>query len=117
MSVAERLNKLADLEKKYAIELDKEYHGYGNEAVRELIASISLESQKHAVADTGKGIPENDLPRIFDMFFSTNEKGIGLGLPFCKRVVEAHGGSIEVSSEVGVGTTFSIIIPVNPVYH
>ena len=48
MSVAERLNMLADLEKKYAIELDKEYRGYGNEAVRELIASISLDSQKHA---------------------------------------------------------------------
>jgi len=80
-------------------------------------AKIVDDSLNIAVADTGKGIPENDLPRIFDMFFSTKEKGIGLGLPFCKRVVEAHGGSIEASSEVGVGTTFSIIIPVNPVNH
>jgi len=80
-------------------------------------AKIVDDSLNIAVADTGKGIPENDLPRIFDMFFSTKEKGIGLGLPFCKRVVEAHGGSIEASSEVGVGTTFSIIIPVKPVEH
>ena len=78
-------------------------------------AKIVEDSLLITVADTGKGIPQKDLNSIFDMFFSTKEFGIGLGLPFCKQVVEAHGGSIEVSSEVGVGTLFSISIPVNPV--
>ena len=78
-------------------------------------AKIMDDNLHITVADTGKGIPENDLHRIYDMFFSTKENGIGLGLPFCKQVVEAHGGSIEVSSEVGVGTVFSVTLPVNTV--
>jgi PAS domain S-box-containing protein len=80
-------------------------------------AKIADDSLHITVADTGKGIPEKDLHRTFDMFYSTKENGIGLGLTFCKQVVEAHGGSIEVSSEVGIGTIFSVIIPVNPVDH
>ena len=48
MSVAERLRMLSDLEKKYSIELDREYRGYGNEVVRELIQSIMVDSKKHA---------------------------------------------------------------------
>jgi rubrerythrin len=48
MSIVERLNMLSDLENKYAIELDKEYRGYGNEVVRELLASIMIDSKKHA---------------------------------------------------------------------
>jgi len=48
MSVAERLRMLSDLEEKYAVELDREYRGYGNEVVRELIKSIMVDSKKHA---------------------------------------------------------------------
>ena len=48
MSVAERLRMLSDLEEKYAVELDREYRGYGNEVVRELILSIMVDSKKHA---------------------------------------------------------------------
>lgn len=48
MSIAERLNMLSDLEEKYAVELDREYRGYGNEIVRELIASVMIDSKKHA---------------------------------------------------------------------
>jgi rubrerythrin len=48
MSIAERLNMLSDLEEKYAVELDREYRGYGNEVVRELIASVMIDSKKHA---------------------------------------------------------------------
>jgi len=48
MSITERLEMLSDLEKKYAVELDREYRGYGNEIVRELIASVMIDSQKHA---------------------------------------------------------------------
>ncbi len=50
---------------------------------------------------------------IFTPLFTTKAKGTGLGLPVCKRVVEAHNGRIEVVSEVGVGSTFKIIIPFN----
>lgn len=64
------------------------------------------------VKDNGRGIPQDDLPRVFDSFFTKGKKnGTGLGLAYCKQVVEAHGGTIEVESEVGKGTTFTIRIP------
>jgi two-component system NtrC family sensor kinase len=66
------------------------------------------------IADTGRGIPPEDLPRIFDPFFTTKGpgQGTGLGLAICQRIVKAHGGSIEVQSEKGRGTTFDITLPV-----
>jgi signal transduction histidine kinase len=64
------------------------------------------------VSDNGKGIPDDDLPHIFDSFFTKGKKGgTGLGLAYCKQVVEAHGGTIGVESEIGKGTTFTIRIP------
>lgn len=67
------------------------------------------------VSDTGRGIPPEVLPRIFDPFFTTHDVGggTGLGLTVSRDIVAAHGGSIEVESEVGVGTTFTICLPVN----
>lgn len=62
--------------------------------------------------DTGVGIPAQNLPKIFDPLFSTFPRGTGLGLPVCQRIVEAHGGTIEVESEVGKGTVFRIKLPV-----
>jgi two-component system NtrC family sensor kinase len=66
------------------------------------------------VRDDGVGIPPEILPRIFDPFTTTKEvgKGVGLGLAVSKGIVERHGGQIEVASELGVGTTFRIILPV-----
>jgi two-component system sensor histidine kinase HydH len=64
-----------------------------------------------SVEDTGIGIPEENLSKIFQPLFTTKPKGQGLGLSVCKRLVEAHGGSITVKSEVGRGTTFTIEIP------
>ena len=65
------------------------------------------------IADTGIGIPAEQLPRIFDPFFSTKGvgKGTGLGLAIARRIVEDHHGIIEVVSEVGRGTTFTIGLP------
>lgn len=63
------------------------------------------------IADTGKGISASDLPKIFDPYFTTKSSGTGLGLAIAHNIVEAMGGSIEVKSELGKGTTFRISIP------
>ncbi|MBS7655816.1 HAMP domain-containing protein [Candidatus Bathyarchaeota archaeon] len=63
------------------------------------------------VQDTGEGIPEEKLDKLFKPFFTTKAKGQGLGLTVTKRIVEAHGGAIKVESKVGVGTTFTIELP------
>jgi len=67
-----------------------------------------------AVADTGVGIPEDDLSRIFEPFFTTKPagEGTGLGLAVAKRIADFHSGRIDVESRVGVGTTFTIGFPV-----
>jgi PAS domain S-box-containing protein len=66
-----------------------------------------------SISDTGVGIPAEVLPRIFDPFFSTKGvgKGTGLGLAITRRILEDHRGTIEVSSEVGQGTTFTAWLP------
>jgi len=64
-----------------------------------------------AVADTGIGIEEKDLSKIFQPFFSMKKKGLGLGLPISERIVRNHGGKIEVQSRPGRGTTFSLYLP------
>ena len=63
------------------------------------------------VTDTGPGIPEEVLPKIFDVYFSTKRGGTGLGLPTCRRIIEEHGGSLTVESEPGKGTSFAIRLP------
>jgi two-component system NtrC family sensor kinase len=68
-----------------------------------------------SVIDTGCGIPEKNLRRIFDPFFTSKEvgKGTGLGLSVSHGIVRAHGGTIEVDSKVGEGSTFRIYLPLN----
>ncbi len=67
------------------------------------------------IADTGIGIAADHLPRIFDRFYKVDRarttEGTGLGLAISKKIIEAHGGSIEVESVEGVGTTFSLVLP------
>jgi two-component system NtrC family sensor kinase len=75
--------------------------------------AVDGESVIVGIEDTGVGIPESALDRIFDPFFSTKgAKGTGLGLSVSYGIIEGHGGTIEVRSEVGKGTTFTITIPV-----
>ncbi len=63
------------------------------------------------VRDTGGGIPPGDLPRIFEAFYSTKERGTGLGLAFAQQVVKEHGGAIRCESAVGRGTAFTVRLP------
>jgi len=75
---------------------------------------------KISVEDTGVGIPEENLPHIFDRFYrvrnaETNSiQGLGLGLSFVAWIVEAHGGRIDVASNSGVGTRFTVLLPAGP---
>ena len=66
------------------------------------------------VVDSGEGIPADVLPRIFEPYFSTKSPtdGTGLGLPISKRIVEKHGGRLDVVSVPGQGTTFTIVLPI-----
>ena len=64
-----------------------------------------------AVADTGDGIPPEALPRVFDPYFTTKAKGLGLGLAIARRIIEEHGGKIEVESQPARGSRFSVILP------
>jgi signal transduction histidine kinase len=72
-------------------------------------AQVALE-----VADNGHGIPPDVLPKIFDPFFTTKAigKGTGLGLSICYKIAENHGGKLEVQSRVGMGTRFTLLLPV-----
>lgn len=65
------------------------------------------------IADTGEGIPAENLGKIFDYYFTTKEKGMGLGLPLAHKIIGEHGGRIEVESTGGKGTIFRVILPVS----
>jgi signal transduction histidine kinase len=77
--------------------------------------TVSTRAEKGRIVitlrDTGKGIPEADMPKILQPFFTTRHRGSGLGLPIVKKISEAHGGVIDIESEVGRGTTVTVSIP------
>jgi len=82
-----------------------------------IVVRTSMRDLKHVaieVADNGKGIPKEVLPKIFDPFFTTKEvgQGTGLGLSISYRIVQAHGGRIDVDSRPNVGTRFTVVLPV-----
>lgn len=66
-----------------------------------------------SIADTGGGIPQEQISRIFEPFYTTKKKGSGLGLMIVQRIIRAHGGRIELESQVGRGTTFRIWLPLH----
>jgi signal transduction histidine kinase len=65
------------------------------------------------VKDTGTGITAENMKMLFEPLFTTKPRGIGLGLAVSRKLVEANGGRIEVQSEVGQGSTFTLYLPVN----
>lgn len=73
----------------------------------------STEAVWVSVADTGGGIPQEQLNRIFEPFYTTKKKGTGLGLMIVQRIVRAHNGRIELESHVGRGTTFRLWLPLH----
>jgi two-component system, NtrC family, sensor histidine kinase HydH len=72
----------------------------------------SSPSLQVAISDTGRGIPQEDLGKVFEPFFSTKRKGTGLGLAIVHQIVASHGGDITVESQEGMGTTFRITLPI-----
>ena len=76
------------------------------------------ETAQIEIADTGMGISDDDQQRLFERFFRTSAateqaiQGTGLGLSIAAAIAEGHGGTIEVTSEVGHGTTFTVLLPV-----
>jgi two-component system, NtrC family, sensor histidine kinase HydH len=64
------------------------------------------------IADTGKGISEEEAKKIFEPFYTTKEQGLGLGMPYARKIIEQHGGSITFNSQIGEGTTISVALPV-----
>jgi signal transduction histidine kinase len=64
------------------------------------------------IEDNGRGIPEDKLAEIFKPYYTTKKDGSGIGLPIARRIIEAHGGRIEVQSRVGAGTRFAVYLPV-----
>lgn len=82
------------------------------QSYRELITRRGDQFVVIAVTDTGIGISEEDLTKIFNPFFTRKAEGTGLGLPITQRIIHQHSGSIDVESTVGVGTTFYVKLPV-----
>jgi signal transduction histidine kinase len=68
-----------------------------------------------SILDTGRGIAPEHLPHIFRPFYTTKGNGTGLGLSLARRIVEEHGGRIEVSSSLGRGSTFTVFLPLRRV--
>ena len=83
--------------------------------------TLIIKSEKSAendviirIKDTGTGIAQDDLDKIFEPFFTKKEKGMGFGLPIVKRIIEDHKGTISCSSTVGESTEFMITVPSAP---
>ena len=77
--------------------------------------TLGLESSQEflqlSISDTGRGIPEADMGKVFDAFFTTKSLGSGLGLNISSQIIANHKGSIYLESKVGVGSTFFINFP------
>jgi len=85
----------------------------GGEITIETSHLAAARSVRLAVRDTGPGIPPEILPKIFDPFFTTKPEGTGLGLSISHGIVHDHHGTLDVRSDVGKGSTFTLTFPVD----
>ncbi|SRN32037.1 sensor protein ZraS [Shigella flexneri] len=85
----------------------------GQHGVISVTASESGAGVKISVTDSGKGIAADQLEAIFTPYFTTKAEGTGLGLAVVHNIVEQHGGTIQVASQEGKGSTFTLWLPVN----
>ncbi|HKP84092.1 MAG TPA: ATP-binding protein [Pyrinomonadaceae bacterium] len=69
------------------------------------------ETLRIEIVDTGSGISEEEVKKIFEPFYTTKEQGLGLGMPYSKKIIDQHGGTISLDSQPGEGTTISIALP------
>jgi signal transduction histidine kinase len=69
-----------------------------------------LQSMRIEVQDTGCGM--EDVEKVFDAFFTTKPKGMGVGLSVCHSIIESHGGRIWATSTIGTGTTIALVLPI-----
>jgi signal transduction histidine kinase len=81
--------------------------------------TLSIEAHSYkdrvevAFSDSGPGIPADQMEKIFNYYYTTKEKGVGLGLPIAHRIIEAHEGELKVESKVGAGTKVTVTLPLN----
>jgi signal transduction histidine kinase len=76
-----------------------------------LVADATADAATIRVSDTGAGIAPAELGRVFDTFYTTKANGTGLGLPICKEIMARHRGTVDIESELGVGTTVTLSLP------
>ena len=89
--------------------------GIEAKAVNSSVASQSADQVEISVADTGSGIPPEQLERIFRPFYTTKRGGTGLGLSLCRRIISQHGGTLRAESELSKGSRFVIRLPIRNV--
>jgi len=94
------INAIQSMPEGGALHITTSIRGQG---IKEIVVSIR---------DTGCGIPKENFQKLFDPYFTTKARGFGLGLSIVERIVEEHGGRIEVASELGKGSSFSLIFPI-----
>ena len=85
--------------------------GDGSKGQRERTPATA-DTVEISVRDTGRGVPADKLERIFDPFFSTKSKGIGMGLSISRSIIDAHGGRLWAENNVDQGATFRFTLPV-----
>ena len=77
-------------------------------------AHASRDRLEIKISDSGAGIAPDQMEKIFNYYYTTKEKGVGLGLPIAHRIIEAHQGQLDVESQPGAGTTVTVTLPVKP---
>jgi signal transduction histidine kinase len=101
------------ISKAFSYMLQNSYNAMNSSGMMTInIESLSKEAMlKVSIKDTGRGIPQEDIERVFDPFYTTPEKGVGLGLPLSQKIIEDHKGKVSVSSTLNQGTTLTVLLP------